>query len=273
MDWSRAKTVIIALLLAVNAFLLVTYIMRENEARGDELTLRHEVSEILSLQGIEVEENIIPLDSVKILFATVKARNDAEKLALRLFGEVKETSDGEGTVYSGAGGNIMFLKEAFSLVYESGKSVQTPDDARALAEEIARKLSVSTSRNLIEVSGGEGSYAVKIPQVFSGVRTFASDIELNISSSGSIIGSGKFIGRGRLIRAEGEVLPTSSLMIKFADVVKKQNIQSIKILEIDPGYIARTPVSGVVMLTPTLCLRTDAGVFYMNMTDGAPIMP
>ena len=268
MDWSRAKTIIIALLLAVNAFLLVTYIIRENDARQEELAIRENVSAILKNQGINVEAAKIPLNSLKIRNCTIKSAEDTEKIASRLLPDMTLSSGGDSIVYSGKFGNIMFLKESFSLVYEAEKSVTNADDAKDIANLIASKLGVSTSRTGFEVSGGESGYAVKIPQIFAGVRIFGSDIELNISGGGNVIGSGKFIGQGKLRRADGEGLLTSALMIKFADAVRGKALGELTILEISPGYVAKAPVGGIVSLVPTLMINTDKGKFYINMTDG-----
>lgn len=269
MDWAKAKTIIIALLLSVNIFLLVTYVMRENDERRDELMLRENIVTILNNQGVELESSVLPQDSMEIRPSTVAVLTDTQKAATRIFGEIEVASQGESTVYSSERGNIMFLRDSFSLVYELGEEVADEEAAMAAAEDVAHKLSVSTSSDAFEISTSESGYTVRIPQIFSGVRIFGSDIEIKISKSGSVIGSGKFIGRGSLKPAQGKTFPISALMVKFAEGVRLRGIDRLKIEKINHGYIANTPARGVAPLVPILDIETDKGSFYVNITDGS----
>lgn len=269
MNWSRAKTILIALLLAVNVFLLLTYITRENAVRSDEMTVRTDVCRILAAQGIEVPEDIVPLDSVEIRPAMIRETADMRKVAERLFGEVKEESSGGSVAYFGdGGGSIMFSNDAFSLVHESGKSISSPGDAEDLAKSIAAKLSVSTSPRDFSCVFGDGGYTVKIPQMMSGVSVFDCGIEFRISESGSVIASGRFIGKGRLAFSDGEVISTSALLLSFADGVRKENLAPLKVSAMSLGYISKTPAASRVSLSPTIELVTDKGVFYVDMQTG-----
>lgn len=269
MDWPKAKTIIIVLLVCVNLFLLGTYIVREEEARKDEIALRDNVCNILNNQGIKLEAKDLPSDSMEIRPGTVKSVSDTEDIAKRLFGEVSILSSDQNTVYTGQVGNIMFLRDSFSLVYELGEEVADEETALSFAESIAKKLNVTTSREKYSLVSGESGYTINIPQIFSGVRIFGSDIEIKISKSGSVIGSGKFIGHGRLGYTEGKTYPISSLMIRFAEGAPKDGETALAVKKIEYGYIAGTPVGGVVALTPVLDIETDKGSFYVNMTDGS----
>ncbi|MBQ8004228.1 MAG: hypothetical protein IJ299_03960, partial [Oscillospiraceae bacterium] len=183
MNWSRAKTILIALLLAVDIFLLVVYIARDNGVRRDEMGVRADVCSILSAQGIEVAVELVPLDSVEIRPAMLRRKGNMEKAASAFLGKVTEESSGESVTYFGNGGSIMFSDDAFSLVYESGENVENEDDARALARSVAGSLAVSGSSRDWHCEANEGGYTVKIPQVFSGVPVFDSGIELKISAA------------------------------------------------------------------------------------------
>ncbi len=268
MDWSRAKTILILFLFAVNAFLFGTYMMKENEAKKDGLQLQSEVIEVLRNQGISVSEETIPSEQVEIRHATVKVSEDTASLAKALLGEVEETVEQGRTVYSGALGNMMFSSESFSVVYEDGSAVNTSEEAKSLAKSIAGKLDLSTSGNKISVESAQGGYDVTIPQVFGGVRVFGADVELKISSSGSVLGKGSFIGAGQLIRAEGKTMKVSALLLEFADEIKKAGIEKITVKEIQYGYLPKKPAGGSVYLLPTLEISTDSGVFYVDMSDG-----
>jgi len=271
LDWSRAKTILIVFLFVVNAFLFGTYMAKENESRKDMIRLRDEVVSVLSGQGISVSEDVVPVEEVKIRHATVKVSEDTKKLAEKLFGEADETVNADMTVYSAENGNIMFAGDAFSFVYEAGEMIMSREEAVYFAKSIAGKLGISHSGAEITAEPTVGGYIVKIPQVFGGVPLFGADIELNISNSGNILGNGKFIAKGRLIRAEGKTMSTPSLLLEFADEARKAADGAVKIVGLRYGYTAKAPAGGSVYLMPTLEIRTDSGSFYVNMSDGKTV--
>ena len=268
MDWSRAKTILIVFLFAVNAFLFGTYMMKENEAKEDALALQGEVVSVLREQGITVSPENIPSEQVKIRHATVKV---SENIAADLLDEAQEAIEENRTVYSSPSGNVMLSSDSFSIVYETGKTVKTSEEAKLLAKEIAGKMNISHMGGEILATSSQGGYNVIIPQVFGGVRIFGADVELNISKEGSILGNGRFIGSGRLTRAEGKTMTVASLLLEFADEIKKEKDEKINISNILCGYTAKNPAGGSVYLVPTLKISTDAGKFYVNMSDGSLI--
>ena len=269
MDWSRAKTILIIFLFAVNAFLFGTYMMKENEAKQDSLALQSEVVSVLLEQGISVSAEKIPSEQVKIRHATINVAENVGDIAASLLGETEETIEEERTVYSSQSGNMMFSNDSFSLVYETGRTVKTSEDAKLLAKDIAGRLGIANAGSGITVASAQGGYNVTIPQVFGGVSIFGADIELKISESGSVLGNGRFIGSGRLTRAEGKTMRASALLLEFADDIKKEKDEKINITDIRYGYTAKNPAGGSVYLVPTLEISTDAGDFYVNMADGA----
>ena len=268
MNWSRAKTILIALLLAVDVFLLVVYISRDNGVRRDEMILRADVCNILSAQGISVDEQILPLDSMGIRPAVLQRKTDMQKAAVSFFGKVTEEKSGENIIYSGEGGSIMFSDDAFSLVYESGESVNSEEEAKALAKAVAGSFGVTKGIREYSCRSDEGGYSIGISQMFSGVPVFDCGIEVKVSPSGSVIASGKFIGKGVRVPVDGEVIKTSALMLAFADGAKKEALLPLKILSVTLGYISEMPAAGRVPMSPTLRVTTDKGVFYVDMQSG-----
>ncbi|MBQ4544667.1 MAG: hypothetical protein II996_03750 [Oscillospiraceae bacterium] len=268
MNWSRAKTILIALLLVVNVFLLVTYIARENGVRRDELEVRRQVCDILKAQGITVPQESVPLDSVTITPAVIRKSADDAKIAQSLFGEVSRSENGESVAYSGEGGNIMFSKNSFSLVYESEREIGSPEDARSLAKRIVSKLAFSADSRNFEVTEEDGGYKLTVPRVFSGVRVFNCAAEFKISSGGSVIAYGKHIGAGKLSLVKGNVINTSALMLSFADAMRERGKTPVTVHAIELGYMAELTAPGVVSLEPMLEISTDSGVFYINMQTG-----
>ncbi len=245
--------------------------MKENEDREEKMRLRTEVCNVLAAQEIVIDEEKIPEDSLKIRHATIRVREDRKNIAEALLGDVTETTGQDNVVYSGKDGNIMFLNDSFSLVYESGREIRTEDEAISLAGKIASKLGMAAPEKEFSCTASEGGYAISIPQIFGGVDVFGANVELKISSAGNVLGNGKFIGKGRLIRAEGETLKVSAILLDFADSLKDMGKESVYISEIEYGYTPKHPAAGVVYLVPTLKLLTDNGVFYVNMSDGSPV--
>lgn len=271
MDWSRAKTILIVLLFAVNIFLLGTYIIRENDERKEMEELRESTCEVLANAGISIKSEIVPLDSVKIKPATVRTNRNQEKIARALFGEVEEKSDMSETVYSGNGGNIMFRKDSFSFVYSSGKEINSNEDAKNLAYEIAKKLTLRTSLDDLIVYSTNGGFTVKIPQFSGNACVFDADIELNISSSGNVLGNGLFIANGSLGAANGEIMNISAMLFEFADEMKAMGKGTLNIVSMECGYCSKNYSDDAAYLTPAIKFITDSGIFYMSMSDAGLI--
>lgn len=269
MDWSRAKNLLIALLLCVNTFLIVTYVMRENETRNDELTLRSDVAGILAAQGISVEDELIPLDSVQISAAVLPDIESRSALAEKVFGEVSESVGAGSTTYLGEDGNIMFSKESFSLVYESGNGVENETMALELAESVAKKLSVSAERKLFTCRDIDGGYVIEVPQVFSGITVFDGAIEFRISDSGSVIAHGKFVGCSGFESADGKGRRTSSLMLDFADAIREEGHDEVTVEAIELGYSSKYRSDGAISLNPMVRITADCGTYGVDVSNGA----
>ncbi len=269
MDWARAKTILIIFLFAINIFLFGTYMNKENQDREEKLSLRREVSAALSSQQIFVLEDKIPDDSLKIRHATVKVREDKKAVAESIFGEVTETVGQDNVVYSSEKGNMMFFNESFSLVYESGSEIRSEEEAKRLAEWIADKAGFSFRKDFVSCIPEKSAYKISLPQSFGGISVFGADIELKISSSGSVLGNGSFIGKNRIMHAEGKSMKVSALLFEFADKVKELGKEKIVISEIKYGYIPKHPAGGAVYLVPALELLTEDSVFHINMADGS----
>lgn len=268
MEWSRAKTLLIVILLFVNIFLMATYISKENEAQNDETALRTDITEILSKRGISVSQEMIPSDSIVLSSVVVKKEGGEKAVAERLFGDVTESVEEKNTVYSSQKGNIMFSGESFSLVYESGREIDGAEAAERLAETIARKLSVSTSRSEFETEESAGSWVIRVPQMQSGLRIFDCFIELKIFPNGSVMAHGKFIGKGRMQKLRGEMKKTSALLLDFADEMEKMKEDFVAIKKISLGYASVSRSAEITILMPAIEIETGEGAFCVSMESG-----
>lgn len=247
---------------------MTTYISKETEARNDEMTLKQDIVGILSKRGISVSAEMIPSDSIVLTPITVKKENGGRVVAERLLGEVTEAVDEKNTVYSSAAGNIMFSGDSFSLVYESGRVIDDEETAERLAESIARKLSVPTSRAEFETEEISGGWIVKVPQMQSGLRVFDCFIEFKIFLNGSVMAHGKFVGKGEARKLRGEMQRTSALLLDFADEMERRNADYVAINEVSLGYTSVSRSAEISILMPALEIETDRGAFCLAMESG-----
>ncbi len=233
--------------------------------------LRENACQVLEKSGISVKCEAVPLDSVKIRSATVRTNRQKEKIARALFGEIEAKSDAAEDVYSGNGGNIMFRQDSFSFVCSSGKEILSLDDAKSLAYEIAKKLTVRVSPDDLIAYSTNGGFTVKIPQLSGNAHIFDADIELNISSSGNVLGNGKFIANDSPGAANGETMNISALLFEFADEIKAMGKERLNIVSVEYGYCSRNSSVDAAYLTPAIKFVTDSGIFYMSMSDASLI--
>lgn len=272
MAWSRAKTIIIVVLFAVNIFLLGTYLFRENEERNFEEELRQDTCTALAKQDIAVSKDIIPLDSVKIRSATLKYKEDISDIAAALFGEVEVFETPESVTYIGEKGNIMLSGGAISILFESGEQIESREKASELSEKIFSALGVSRAAMDIICQSSSAGFDVKITQSAGSVPVFDSPLELHISSNGSVLGSCRYLSSGGLRYTGEEVMTVSSVLFEFADVLRAKSADKVQVKGIELGYTSKKPGAGRVSLCPTLAVTTDGGVFYMDMTTGEEVI-
>ncbi len=268
MNWARVKTIMIALLLVVNAFLLITYIRQDNEYRRDELATRSDVCAILKEQGIEVSDEIVPLDSVTVSSALLK--NDGingQRIASSILGGIVENKSEEGTVYTSDAGNILFSQNSFSLVYSSDERIRSGEDALDLARELSRKLGLSVDFKRMECTSENGSYVIKIPQSFAGMHIFNYDISAKISETGSVIAYGKIAVDGAITYMDTETMSTSAMLLEFADALGKRE-KALQITDIELGYSASAPAPNIISLTPAMKITTDSETFHISAETG-----
>ncbi len=247
---------------------MATYISKETESRNDEMTLRQDIVRILSNRGISVFAEMIPSDSIVLSSITVKKESGGRAVAERLLGGVTESVDEKNTVYSSDAGNIMFSGDSFSLVCESGRAVESAEDAERIAESIARKLSVQTSRAEFEVEEASGGWTVKVPQMQSGLRVFDCFIEFRIFPNGSVMAHGKFVGKGEVRKLRGEMKKTSALLLDFADEMERRNTDYAAIKKISLGYVSVSRSAEIVILMPAIEIETDSEAFCLAMESG-----
>ena len=63
-------------------------------------------------------------------------------------------------------------------------------------------------------------------------------------------------------------MKTSALLLSFADGMERENLTPVKVSSVTLGYISKTPAAGRVSMSPTICITTDKGVFYVDMQSG-----
>ncbi len=265
MEWSKAKNILIVLLLLVDVFLLGIYIFRaEEENRGHE-NIRIEICKVLQKQGISISKDMIPLDSVEFNPATINVREKNIEEMGKLLGKITEITSDDYTTYSGEKGTFMYNKDSFSLVYESGKPIYGVESAKKLSEEIVSALSIKTSSEKIEHKKSDGGYTVKVPQILSGIELFDCSVEIKISESGSVIAHGNYLCDGEITTYSDKVSPVSAVMLSFADAVQENGFSGIVVSDVRIGYTAKASDGKRISLAPTLGIETDRGMFLVDM--------
>ena len=265
MEWSKAKNILIVLLLLVDTFLLGIYIFRAEEENSGHENIRTEICTVLKKQGIEISKNMIPLDSMEFNPATVDVREMKREEIGKLLGNITETTSEDYTTFSGENGTFMYNKDSFSLVYESGKPIYGAESAKKLSEEIASALSVRTNSEAFRYGKSDGGYTVKIPQIISGIELFDCSIEIKISESGSVIAHGSYLCDGEITTYSDKVSTVSAVMLSFADAVKEKGISGINVSDVRVGYMAKASDSKRVSLAPAIGIETDSGLFLVDM--------
>ncbi len=271
MDWSRAKTLLIILLVALNIFLLTTFIARESELQNDEREVKQNIQAIAKKQGFEISAEIIPSDTVKIYPVTISEQVSFKSVAEKILGNVTETASENGKVYSGKSGSLLTFDDSFSLVYESGSEIKDKKGAIALAKDLTKALGISEQNKKLECTETDSGYLIICSELLSGVEVFDCATEIMISKSGSVIARGKLLAEKSTSRPNDEIYNISSLLLTYIDIMKSKGKTDVKVTEISLGYTSKAPASGIITLAPTVRIKSDFGSHYIDMMTGEEI--
>lgn len=267
MDWPKVKTVLIIVLIAVNAFLFAAYTNATLRMSKNQEQVRYEVCRVLGDLGYELNPALLPEDAELYHPARITRNTKAERTAMSAtLADVKVENTIGMSKYTGSNGEVVLRSGGYiGASFKLGEDDKGREDIAKFFEAKLRNMRV----NIIYVSGNDGT-AVSGICSSGGLPIFNCRVECKKDGD-------KMILSGRIPMGEISLLQNitpysiSGLMLNFAEHLQSVAVAGGKIEEIAPGYIMSSPTeyeSGVTELSPVWRVSLNGEFWYINALNG-----
>ncbi len=253
MDWSKAKNLIILLLVIVNVFLLgnISYLFYKNEAAA-----RNTVTELVAFlesRGIALEEDLVPRENLgRTVLVVERSTEEEAALARTLLQDLSLPENAEGNYTNRTG----------DLSLKSGGYM----DARWTEDMTARTLVSRFEKGGVALQ--ETSYtdtAAELLVAYADLPVFNCRITAALEN-GVWTASGR-ICMGNALRTDSDYeRDVAGLLVGVMQ--KLVLMDTTEITQIEAGWIAGSISSVGVRLLPVYKLTADSGDYYVNAVDG-----
>lgn len=263
MAWSKIKTIIIVILLLLNAFLLVLIGSRQAASRRYEATALSQTVQVLSDNGIAVDESVLPRSMELGALAVTRDEVAEAAAARRLLGEDAVLSSTAGlNMYTAGSGSVSFRGSGdFSAALQlSAEGYASPaDHAAALMGELGAGVwSISA----------EGE-TVTVVQTVNGAPAF--NVRLTLVYEGSVLTSmeGKLLlGAAAADAEQGAAITVPTALVSFLGYIVDSGAVCRSIQGMTAGYLTAAALTDPVRLTPTWLVETDTASYYVDASTG-----
>lgn len=267
MEWPRAKTILIIMLLAVNVFLFCIYANKSMEQSRNEEQVREQICSVMHSLGYELSGSVLPRDSQLYYPARITRSTKSERTAMAaaLDNITVENSIGV-TEYTGKKGEVTLRSGGYiqAKLALSDAEMKNTDTLKFLTGKL-KELRV----DIISAAVGENG-VVKGTCAAAGKPIFNCTVECILTDKQLSVTGRIPMGEVSFIQ---NITPraVSGLMLNFAQHVKSLGITSGKIEAIEPGYTVSSPTefeSGVTELVPVWRVRMNGNDWYVNALTG-----
>ena len=268
MEWSKLKTIILLMLVGVNAFLLLLVGMRAGRGALYEDETRQAAIQVLERGGIEFGLEQVPKDIDLPTLTVARDRESEHSMAQTLLGDVTQTGESEvRPSYTSQIGTAEFsMNGSFAVSFAQ-------DRWRCSAGETLSE----ASQSYLEQIGFTGILDQSVTKDSTTTLTYLQEWEDSpiFSCSVTLVWEDQVLTSMEGSRLAGTVdssstqtlLSTPTILMRFLSSVSEGGSVCSRIEAMTPGYL--TVGSGrSVQLTPVWRILTDTGAYYVDAVTG-----
>lgn len=249
MNWGKAKSILIALFVCADIFLLSVILFFSSDIQKTPDNVTQAASEIIEKGGITVDEKFLKEPPVELQIPEMKSvLNSADDFAENILGE--NTSKNDNT-FSSEKGTLTVDGNYFEFVPAEQISVSVKNPVSA-AKKILNLLAVNSEHITSTVETTEnGDYMLVISQKKNNIYYFCSEIKVVFSEENVKKISGSWFCENSDRSAEITTKPISGLLVDYS---LRNNGRQKKITDILHGYSLPDNV-GQSDFFPTPCIK------------------
>jgi len=267
MDWKRAKTILILLLVLVNLFLLGNLLYTRYEADHAQKAFAEDVASTLSKQGVYIDADQIPRETPRrtALFIQrdeLQEQTIAQTLTAGTAG--MDTQRGLVTAFGPQGAVSWRMGGILEAVVTLPQNAQ---HSAASAQERSEKLMEACGLDpdsLVMQSTGD---TTRIYQCYNGYRVFNSGLTASWTDVSCSL-TGRLYTGTALANESGTEMSPGSVLLYYAAMVQRGEIPAGEILDMECGYVGQTlPASGIKLI-PAWRIVTGYGAYDLDAVTG-----
>lgn len=270
MDKSKLKNLIIAMLVLVNAFLLILVVSNERQAKTARLYREQALQNVFSEHGISLADSI---DLSAVAPAQLSLRRDLkkeQKMLSSLIGSLSvQDMGGNIFYYEGVNGQASFSGTGdFKILLNPG-IIKAGSDPVSTARATMRKLGYASSDvSEVVIEQSDESTMVTLCCSQSGYSIYNAVVKFDFAPNFTIISGRRPLDVENPATSVLSYLDCNTILMNFLEHIRQSGEICTKISAIETGYIMETAVSGVCTVHPVWYIGADTGDFFINASTG-----
>ena len=261
MKASRLKTIVIVILLLVNAFLLFLLLSRRAEQTQAYERTVEQLCELFARSGVSFDRALLPENSD--VYALSPERSSTREMAF-----AKSLLGDDVSAFDSGGGISRYSSSLGSCSLRSGGTVDAVlsrplDDAAQFSRELFR--SFGYEEVSFSLNGGSGSVTgmrrSKNGPIYNAALTLTFTDSTLTGVSGTFLSD---LDEGR--RTDG--LDAISALVHFLDYCGVSGVVCTEVSALDSGYLLQSSASAPLRLIPVWRITTDVNNYYVNCKTG-----
>ena len=259
MKTSRIKSIVIVILLLVNAFLLVLLLGRRSQQRIAYERSVEQLSLLLSSNGIAFDTSLLP-NTVSFPAAELSHDTDAEAAFARaLLGDdaaVRSTGSGS-SVYESEHGSLRF-RASGEIDGSINRSTEDPFEfLRSILSDFGYQLYANISA--LSITGSGTLAAVR---EMDETKIFNAPLIFTFESGTLVSVSGSFLPSVTLTKS-ADGMDAISALVRFLDYRNTNGLVCTQIIHLENGYLLQSAAVSP-KLVPAWHIMTDVSEYYVN---------
>lgn len=268
MEWHRMKTIIIAILLVINGFLLVLVGTRRSESLRYEQSALEYAARVLESNGIAVEEHAVASTVVQNPCVSERSSVREEAAAAALLGQVVESNDLGGGLYSytADSGTVSFRMGGEIATVLTDDPMWYTTDPLGHSASLMSAMKVDFSLSDAQITNGTGE--VVYQQMLQETPLFSCRVTF-FYEKGRLTGlAGTLLAVEKVTEEEGETLTLPTVLMGFLDEVLRSGDVCSSVLAVEPGYLLTQSFANTVRLQPVWYISTNTADYYVDGITG-----
>lgn len=253
MQWGKAKTVLIAVLLAVNIFLfLVTQQSVRSRSRLDEEYIDNAIS-LLSTRGVFIREEDFSSSKLLLSTATISTKEMLYPFARALLEDqtLEPSVEGDGVWFRGEKGSVL-LSGAADFSFEAE---QPPKDLGEVGELL--QMAGFSQEEFVEQDG-------RLVQTLFDVPMYGCEVSLK---NGVV--TGRLLVTAKAVQKHDELIDAANALLAFSAWLEEPSLAAHTVEQVTPIYLVETAgLFNTATCTPGYRVQTGEGACLINAVTG-----